>query len=73
MYNAYVIEIEETAVGIAARDEGGFRFHAADHAFNALDGQLFATVRLAAAAARALTEARSIRRPDAPRRASTIA
>ncbi len=63
MANAYVIEIDDEAVGIAARDETGFRFHASAHAFNALDGQVFATVRQAAAAARALLSARALRRP----------
>jgi hypothetical protein len=52
VFKAYVIEIDDEAVGIAARDESGYRFHAAEHAFNALDGRLFPSLREAAAAAR---------------------
>jgi hypothetical protein len=29
MFKAYVIEIHDEAVGIAARDDSGYRFHAA--------------------------------------------
>ncbi len=54
MHNAYIIEIGDEAVGIAARDRGGFRFHAALHAFNGLDGRLFPSVKEATRAARAL-------------------
>lgn len=68
MANAYVIEIDDEAVGIAAREESGYRFHAAGHAFNTLDGQLFATVRQAAAAARALSATKSTRQALESRR-----
>lgn len=68
MFNAYVIEIDDEAVGIAARDQSGYRFHAAAHAFNALDGRLFTTVREAAAAARALSAGKPMRKPDVTRR-----
>jgi len=68
MFKAYVIEIDDEAVGIAARDESGYRFHAAGHAFNALDGRLFPTVRQAAAAARALIAAKSSRQAAGSRR-----
>jgi hypothetical protein len=73
MFKAYVIEIDDEAVGIAARDDSGYRFHAAGHAFNALDGQLFPTVRHAAAAARALIAAKSARRPEHPRGRAALA
>jgi hypothetical protein len=69
MHSAYIIEIDEEAVGIAARDRGGFRFHAAVHAFNRLDGQIFPSVREATRAARAVTVA-TVRHADSlpPRR-----
>jgi hypothetical protein len=63
MHNAYIIEIDEEAVGIAARDRGGFRFHAAVHACNRLDGRIFPSVREATRAARAVTFA-TVRHPD---------
>jgi hypothetical protein len=56
MHNAYIIEIGEEAVGIAARDRGGFRFHSALHALNGLDGRLFPSVLDATRAARALVD-----------------
>jgi N-acetyl-beta-hexosaminidase len=52
MRNAYIIEIDDEAVGIAARDRGGFRFHAALQALNGLDGRLFRSLKEAARAAR---------------------
>lgn len=72
MFAAYVIEIDHEAIGIAARAESGYRFHASAHAFNALDGSVFSTVGLAAAAAEALIAAKALRRlrdecPPAPR------
>ena len=54
MRNAYIIEIEDEAVGIAARDRGGFRFHAARGAVNGLEGRLFPSLKDATKAARAL-------------------
>jgi hypothetical protein len=54
MRNAYIIEIDDEAVGIAARDRDGFRFHAALRAFNGLDGRLFPSLKEATRAARAL-------------------
>jgi hypothetical protein len=56
MHKAYIIEVDDEAVGIAARDRGGFRFHSALHALNGLDGRFFATVLDATRAARALVE-----------------
>ena len=57
MHNAYIIEIDDEAVGIATRDHGGFRFHAALQAFGGLDGQLFPSLKEATRAARALLNA----------------
>ena len=57
MHNAYIIEIDEEAVAIAARDAGGFRFHAALHAVNQLDGRLYPSLREATRAARAVINA----------------
>jgi hypothetical protein len=73
MFKAYVIEIDDEAVGIAARHDSGYRFHAAGQAFNTLDGQIFPTVRHAAAAARALIAAKSPRRPEVARRRAALA
>jgi hypothetical protein len=56
MHKAYIIEVDDEAVGIAARDRGGFRFHSALHALNGLDGRLFPTVLDATRAARALVD-----------------
>jgi len=54
MRNAYIIEINDEAVGVVARDGGGFRFHAALQTFNRLDGRLFPSLRQASRAARTL-------------------
>ena len=70
MHNAYIIEIDEEAVGIAARAEGGFRFHAALHAFNGIDGRLFPSVQEAARAARAAASGAPRREGLARRRAA---
>jgi hypothetical protein len=51
MSDTYIIETRDGAAGIVVRDGRGFRFFAATHDFNGLDGQLFATPRAAEAAA----------------------
>ncbi len=51
MNDTYIIETRKGAAGIVVRDGRGFRFFAATHDFNCLDGQLFATQRAAEAAA----------------------
>ncbi len=56
MSTAYIIEILGETVGIVARDKGGFRFFAADHAYNALEGAAFRTPQQAERAARRLTD-----------------
>lgn len=52
MSSTYIIETRKGAAGIVVRDGRGFRFFAAQRAFNRLDGHLFATPRAAEAAAR---------------------
>ena len=41
MSENYIIEVDETAVGLVVSDRGGFRFFSADSAFAGLDGHLF--------------------------------
>ena len=41
MTDAFVIETEDRAAGIAVRDAGGFRFFASDTLFTALDNLRF--------------------------------
>ena len=52
MSDTYIIEIGSEAVGIVIHDRGGFRFFAATHRFNPLEGQLFRNARDAERAAR---------------------
>lgn len=52
--NAYVIEVRGQTVGIVARDEQAFRFHASVHRYNTLDGRRFNTPREAEKAALSL-------------------
>jgi hypothetical protein len=51
MYDTYIIETRKGAAGIVVRDGSGFRFFAASHAFNGLEGQFFGTAKEAEAAA----------------------
>jgi hypothetical protein len=53
-FDAYVIEVQGQTAGIVARDGRGYRFHAATHSFNSLDGRNFASPRQAEKAALAL-------------------
>jgi hypothetical protein len=52
MSDTYIIEVSSQAAGIVVRDRGGFRFFAASHHFNALEGQIFRSAREAERAAR---------------------
>lgn len=52
MRSSYIIETRKGAAGIVVRDGRGFRFFAAQTAFNCLDGHLFATPKAAETAAR---------------------
>jgi hypothetical protein len=51
MSDTYIIEVNSDAAGIVVRDPKGFRFFAATHRFNAMEGQLFRNAREAERAA----------------------
>ena len=51
MADNFIIEVSSKAAGIVVRDAGGYRFFAASHRFNALEGQLFRNAREAERAA----------------------
>jgi hypothetical protein len=52
MSDTYIIEVGSQAAGIVVREAGGYRFFAASHRFNPLEGQLFRNAREAEQAAR---------------------
>jgi hypothetical protein len=54
MSDTYIIEVSSQAAGIVVRDRGGYRFFAATHRFNALEGELFRNAREAERAAKRL-------------------
>lgn len=45
MFDNYIIEVHSQAAGIVVREQRGFRFFAAHHAFNALEGRVFKNPR----------------------------
>jgi hypothetical protein len=49
--NAFVIETADTAAGVIVRQANGYRFFAADHQFNLLDGSIFKSPKAAQQAA----------------------
>jgi hypothetical protein len=49
--DTYIIEVRSKAAGIVVRDQGGYRFFAATHDYNRLEGQLFRNAREAERAA----------------------
>jgi hypothetical protein len=51
MSDTYIIEVRSQAAGIVVRDREGFRFFAASHRFNSIEGQLFRNAREAERAA----------------------
>ena len=51
MSDTYIIEVLSKAAGIVVRDLGGYRFFAATHRFNSMEGQLFRNAREAERAA----------------------
>jgi hypothetical protein len=51
MSDTYIIEVRSQAAGIVVRDRGGYRFFAASHRFNSIEGQLFRNAREAERAA----------------------
>jgi hypothetical protein len=63
MFDAYVVEIEETAAGILIRSGRSFVFHAVENVFAALEGMTFPSAAAAEIAARRLVRHR--RRPAA--------
>jgi hypothetical protein len=51
MSDTYIIEVASQAAGIVVRNPDGYRFFAATHRFNPLEGQLFRNAREAERAA----------------------
>jgi len=51
MSDTYIIEVSSQAAGIVVRSPDGYRFFAATHRFNPLDGRLFRNAREAERAA----------------------
>jgi hypothetical protein len=51
MSDTYIIEVGSKAAGIVVRNPEGYRFFAATHRFNALEGRLFHNAREAERAA----------------------
>ncbi|THD49249.1 MAG: hypothetical protein E8A46_20550 [Bradyrhizobium sp.] len=51
MSDTYIIEVGSQAAGIVVRDTGGYRFFAASHRFNRIEGELFRNAREAERAA----------------------
>jgi hypothetical protein len=51
MSDNFIIEIHSQAAGIVVRDADGYRFFAACHRFNAMEGQLFRSANEAERAA----------------------
>jgi len=45
MSDTYIIEVGSETAGIVVRNPEGYRFFAATHRFNALEGQLFRNAR----------------------------
>ena len=56
MSDTYIIEISSQAAGIVVRNPDGYRFFAASHRFNALEGRLFRNAREAGRAATRLVK-----------------
>jgi hypothetical protein len=54
MSDTYIIEVGSQAAGIVVRAPGGYRFFAATHRFNRLEGLLFRNAREAERAAKRL-------------------
>ena len=54
MWEPYIVEVSSQAAGIVVRAQGGYRFFAATHRFNRLEGQLFRNAREAERAAKRL-------------------
>jgi hypothetical protein len=51
MSDTYIIEVSSKAAGIVVRDKSGYRFFAASHDFDSLEGRYFRSAREAERAA----------------------
>jgi hypothetical protein len=51
MSDTYIIEVRSQAAGIVVREREGYRFFAASHRFNPIEGQVFRSAREAERAA----------------------
>ena len=60
MSDTYIIEVGSEPAGIIVRVPDGYRFFAASHRFNRLEGQIFRNAREAERAARRLVEGMSL-------------
>ena len=60
MSDTFIIEVSSKAAGIVVRGPEGYRFFAATHLFNALEGQLFRNAREAEQAASRLAHGSSL-------------
>jgi hypothetical protein len=67
MSDSYIIEVSSQAAGIVVRDTAGFRFFAASHRFNPLEGQLFRSAREAERVARQFFIDGKIQRESTPK------
>jgi hypothetical protein len=56
MSDTYIIEVASRAAGIVVRNPDGYRFFAASHRFNSMEGKLFRNPREAERAARRLAK-----------------
>jgi hypothetical protein len=56
MSDTYIIEVGSQPAGIVVRGPDGYRFFAASHRFNRLDGQIFRNPQQAERAARRLVD-----------------
>lgn len=63
MSDTYIIEVSSEPAGIVVRDKAGFRFFAASHRFNPLEGRLFRSAREAERVARELLSGKA--KPEA--------
>lgn len=63
MSDSYIIEVSSEAAGIVVRDKSGFRFFAATHRFNPLDGRVFKSAREAERAATRVLAGRGAPQP----------
>ena len=59
MSDSYIIEVSSETAGIVVRDKSGYRFFAATHDFNSLEGCYFRSAREAERAATRFKQDRS--------------